>query len=428
MTPPPPYSAITILNGIVTLGTWHFYDILSPVMAETPKTILIAGAGFGGMTAALKLERRLRNNHNWNIVLIDKNTYQLYTPALYEIAAIPKEEVDPTGLQSAIAIPIADIIAGKKITFVHGEVAHVDREKRSVRMRGDREFQYAFLILALGSETNYFEIPGLREHALPLKRFEDAVKIRNKIERALMERRELTLVVGGAGMSGIELIGELSNFICYLAQRILNEPTCPVRLALIEASDTILPGLDHRVARSASKRLTKLGIEIHTNTRITSVTPKEIMTNDTRAIPYDILVWTGGVMGNPSYAVNEFLQIGDYTFAVGDAAGFIDAQTGKVLPHNVPVAEAEARSVARNILRAIKGKPKIPFRPSKRYPYVLAIGRKYAIADLIFIRFRGFAGWCLKLLVELRYLIFILSFSRAIQVWLKSIRVYTSND
>lgn len=421
-------------------------------MTETPKTILIAGAGFGGMTAALKLERRLRNHPDWNIVLIDKNTYQLYTPALYEIAAIPKEEADPTGLQSVIAIPIADIIAGKKITFIHGEVAHVDQEKRSVRMRGDRELQYAFLILAVGSGTNYFEIPGLREHALPLKRFEDAVKIRNKIERALMERRELTLVVGGAGMSGIELIGELSNFICYLVmaspdplrsgtQRILNEPTCPVRLALIEASDTILPGLDHRVARSASKRLTKLGIEIHTSTRITSVTPKEILTNDTRAIPYDILVWTGGVMGNPfcganslpvtnkkNCAVNEFLQIGDYVFAVGDAAGFIDPGTNTFLPWNVPVAEAEARAVAKNIVRQIKGKPKIPFRPSKRYPYVLAIGRKYAIADLMFIRFRGFAGWCLKLLVELRYLIFILPFSRAIRVWLKSIRVYTSND
>lgn len=419
---------------------------------------MIAGAGFGGMTAALKLERQLRNHPDWNIVLIDKNTYQLYTPALYEIAAIPKEEVDPTGLQSAIAIPIADIIAGKKITFVHGEVEHVDREKRSVRIREDHEFQYAFLILALGSETNYFDIPGLREHALPLKRFEDAVRIRNEIERVLMERRELTLVVGGAGATGVELTAEFSNFICYLVmaspdplrsgtERILSgsarrrhslwrrtagslgrNPTCPVRLVLIETSDTVLPGFDRRTRQCASKRLAKLGIEIHTSTRITSVTPKEILTNDTRTIPYDILVWTGGVMGNPSYAVNEFLQINDYAFAVGDAAGFIDAQTGKMLPHSVPVAEAEARAVAKNIVRQIKGKPKIPFRPSKRYPYILAVGRKYAIADLIFVRFRGFAGWCAKLLVELRYLIFILPFPQAIRVWLKSIRVYTSND
>lgn len=382
---------------------------------------MIAGAGFGGMTVALKLERQLRNNHDWNIVLIDQNIYQLYTPALYEIAAIPKEEVDQTSVKSIIAIPIADIIAGKKITFAQGELTGFDPEKRLVRIRGDRQFDYAFLILALGSTTNYFDIPGLREHALPLKRFEDAVRIRNKIERTLAQRRELTLVVGGAGASGVELTAELSNFV-------RRNPTCPVRLVLIEASDTILPGFDRRITQCASKRLAKLGIETHTDTRITSVDTKEIMLDNAKTIPYDILVWTGGVTGNPSYAVDEFLQIDDYAFAVGDAAGFIDAQTGKMLPHNVPVAEAEARAVARNILRAIEGRPRIPFRPSKRYPYILAVGRKYAIADLIFVRFHGFAGWCAKLLVELRYLIFILPFPQAIRVWLKSIRVYTSND
>ena len=82
-------------------------------MAETPKTILIAGAGIGGMTAALKLERGLRNNHDWNIVLIDKNPYQLYTPALYEIASIPKENVADAPLKSSVLIPIAEILKNK---------------------------------------------------------------------------------------------------------------------------------------------------------------------------------------------------------------------------------------------------------------------------------------------------------------------------
>ncbi len=383
---------------------------------------MIAGAGFGGMTAALKLERQLRNRPDWNIVLIDKNTYQLYTPALYEIAAIPKEEVDPTSITSIIAIPIADIIAGKKITFVQGALTGFDCEKRSVRLQGGRQFSYAYLVLALGSKTNYFDIHGLREHALPLKRFEDTVAIRNKIERMLTERRELTLIVGGAGATGVELIAELSNFIRH-------NPVCPVRLVLIEASSTVLPGFDRHIIQRANKRLINLGIEIYTSTRITSVGSKEIILDDAKAIPYDIMVWTGGVMGNPfSCAVNKFLQIDDYAFAIGDAAEFTDAQTGKTLPRNVPVAQAQARAVARNILREIEGKPKLPFRPSKRYPYVLAVGRKYAIADLIFIRFRGFAGWCVKLLVELRYLLFILPLPKAISVWLRSIRVYASND
>lgn len=418
-------------------------------MGEISQTILIAGAGFGGMTAALRLERQLRNRPDWSIILIDKNPYQLYTPALYEIAAMPKEEVDPIGLKSIIAIPIADILAGKKITFVRGEITGLDRTKRLVRINGNQELGYAFLILALGSETNYFGIPGLREYALPLKRFEDAVAIRNRIERTLTERRELTLVVGGAGSAGVELVGELSNFTCYLAERILHNPTCPVRLILIEASDTVLPGFERRVVQRAHARLVKLGIEIHTSTRITSATPKEIMLNGVTAIPYDILVWTGGVVGNAlchtdnlpvthkkNCVVDEFLQVDSRrnvgpegrVFAVGDAAGFVDARDSALLAWNVPVAESEARTVARNILREIGGKPKLPFHPSKRYPSVLAVGRKYAIADLIFIRFWGLAGWCAKLLVELRYLLFILPFPKAIRIWLKSIRVYTSND
>ncbi|MBI4224802.1 MAG: NAD(P)/FAD-dependent oxidoreductase [Candidatus Sungbacteria bacterium] len=410
-------------------------------MAISSKTILIVGAGFGGITAALKLERQLRNNPSWNIVLIDKNPYQLYTPALYEIAAIPKEEAAPENMKSVIAIPIANIIGKKKIAFLQGELTGMDTKKQIVYTAHGAQAHYDFLILALGSETNYFDIPGLREHALPLKKFEDAVRIRNKVERMLAQRHTLTLVVGGAGMSGIELIGEFSNFIRYLAERTIRDPACHARLVLVEASHAILPGFDPHVRERANKRLATLGVEIHTDSRITSVTPQEILLNNTQTIPYDILVWTGGVMGNPACgtgsfpvtdkkncAVNEFLEIDSHAFAIGDAAGFIDPRTKALLPWNIPVAEHEARMVTRNIMREIKGKQKRPFYPAQKYPYVLAIGKKYAIADLVFIRFWGFAGWCAKLLVELRYLLFILPFGDAVRIWLKSIRTYTSND
>lgn len=410
-------------------------------MAEAQKTILIAGAGFGGITAALTLERKLRKYPAWNIILIDKNSYQLYTPALYEIAAMPKEETDPAGLKSVITIPIADMIGKKRIDFLQGEIAGMDPGKQTVRMANGALISYDFAILALGSETNYFNIPGLREHALPLKRFEDAVRIRNKIEQSLTEGRALILAIGGAGMSGIELAGEFSNFIRYLAKHSMRDPAWPVRLILIEASPTILPGFDPAIIERARKRLVKLGIEIYIGARITSVTPHQILFDGIQAIPYDVLVWTGGVTGNPVYdaegfavtakkncAVNEFLEIERHVFAIGDAAGFLDPHAKALLPWNVPVAEAEARMVAQNIMRDIEGKPKIPFRPQKKYPYILAIGKKYAIADFIFVRFWGFAGWGAKLLVELRYLLFVLPFSMAIRVWARSIRIYMSND
>ncbi|MBI3442828.1 MAG: NAD(P)/FAD-dependent oxidoreductase [Candidatus Sungbacteria bacterium] len=409
-------------------------------MREIKKTILIAGAGFGGMTAALKLERRLRNNPAWRIVLIDKNPYQLYTPALYEIAAIPNEDARQSRLRSIVAIPIAEILKGKKITFIQGVLTNIDRLHQCVHI-GAHELAYAFLILALGSETNYFDIPGLREHALPLKRFEDAVRVRNGIERMLAGHRLCTVVAGGAGASGVELVAELANFICHVTGKTVSETTCPVRLVLIEMSDHILPGFEPWLVRRARARLERIGIEIRAKNCITSVSKTEIMLKDAPPIRYDMLIWTGGVVGNPLYenlglpltdkkscTVNEFLQVDDRILAIGDAAGFVDARSNKPLPWNVPIAESEARMVARNILREISGKPKSPFCPSSRYPYVLAVGRKYAIADLVFIRFWGFAGWCAKLLVELRYLLFILPFPRAIRIWLKGIRVYTSND
>lgn len=413
---------------------------MEKISPQTPKTILIAGAGFGGIIAALKLEHKLRANPAWQIILIDKNPYQLYTPALYEIAAMPNKDANPSRLRSIITIPIIDIIAGKKITFIQGELTDINRERRTVRL-GTQELPYEFLILALGSETNYFGIQGLREHALPLKRFEDGIRMRNKIERMLAEKREVTLVVGGAGASGVELIGELANFICRVSESAASEKTCPVRLILMEASDEILSGFESWLVMRARNRLRELGIEIRTHACITSVTQTEITLKDETRIPYDMLIWTGGVTGNPVYEriglpltdkknckVNEFLHVDDRTVAIGDSAGFTDTRTNKLLIWNVPVAEAEARIATKNILREIAGKPKIPFRPSKKYPYILAIGKKYAIADLVFTRFWGFTGWCAKLLVELHYLFFILPFPKAISVWLRSVRVYASNN
>ncbi|OHA13944.1 MAG: hypothetical protein A3G49_01750 [Candidatus Sungbacteria bacterium RIFCSPLOWO2_12_FULL_41_11] len=106
----------------------------------------------------------------------------------------------------------------------------------------------------------------------------------------------------------------------------------------------------------------------------------------------------------------------------------INPKTGKPLIWNVPVAEAEGRIAAKNILRSITGKPLKKFTPAKKYPFILTIGKKYAIADFVYFKFCGFTGWFAKQLVELRYLLFILPPQKAIRTWLLAIRYYTSND
>lgn len=405
------------------------------------KLIVVIGAGFGGITAALKLEKKLRRFPGYHIILIDKNAYQLYTPALYEIAAIPREEASASVLKPIIIIPIEEIVARKRIQFLQGEVVGINREKRTISLKDGKNISFTFLVLALGSETNYFNIPGLKEHAYPLKQFRDAIRIRNRIEKMVEEKSVLNIVVGGAGAAGVELISELANFICYLQQKVLTTHTCANRLILIEASATVLSGVDQWTVEQATERLQVLGIEIKTSTRIVRIDSASVETDNQKRIPCDLLVWTGGVTGNSfcsslglpltrknNLAVNEFLEAEKNIFVVGDAAGFTDKATGQLLPWTVPIAEVEGKIIAQNIARVIAGKAKIPFHPLRHYPYILTIGKKYALANLVVLHLKGFLGWLIKILVELRYLLFILPPIKAFRIWWKGVRIYSSND
>lgn len=405
------------------------------------KTIVVAGAGFGGITALLKLEKLLRRHPEWRLILIDRHAYHLYTPMLYEIASVPREEAPASALKSAIVIPLEDIVAGKNIIFIQGEIAAIRTDQQTLALADGTRAEYAFLVLALGSATNYFDIPGLQEYACPLKTFEDAVRIRNRIEALSQERRALTLIVGGAGSAGVELAAEFSNFLCSLERLRKEKNTCVWRVVLIEADRGILPGHSRYMQMRAAERLRALGIEIKNKSRIKEVSEDRVFFDDGSSQSHDLLIWTGGVTGIPLYqtlgmpltkkrtpAVNEFLEAEENVFAVGDGAGFLDTHTGTLLSWNVPLAEAQGRLTAHNIIRRIQGKSLIPFRPLRAYPSILAVGKKYAIADLVILRWHGFFGWIAKLLVELRYLCFILPVGKALRRWARGVRVYSSND
>ena len=126
--------------------------------------------------------------------------------------------------------------------------------------------------------------------------------------------------------------------------------------------------------------------------------------------------------------VSEELETGPKILAIGDNASFMNPATGRPLPWNALIAENQARVAADNIVADLSGTPRRKFQPQKNYPFILAVGRKYAIADLVYIHEWGFAAWCLKLLVELKYLLFILPFLEAISTWWKYVKVARSND
>ncbi|MBI2053362.1 MAG: FAD-dependent oxidoreductase [Candidatus Sungbacteria bacterium] len=176
------------------------------------KHIIIVGAGFGGLRTALTLARHAPRKTEYEIILVDRHRHHIYTPALYEVAAIPREYFNDKSLVSSILIPISEIIQGLPIRFIPDEVIGHDAADQSLILRDCGKLPYEYLVLALGSETNYFNIPGLAEASLPLKTCDDASLLRNKIETALKEKPSLKIVVGGAGASGVELIAELVNF------------------------------------------------------------------------------------------------------------------------------------------------------------------------------------------------------------------------
>lgn len=409
------------------------------------KKIVIAGAGFGGATVALKLAEGLgRLNAEYEIVLLDHRRHQLYTPALYEIAAIPSENIPDLTLKSAVLIPIANITARKPITPICDELIELKASKKKLILQKSGELEYQFLVLALGSETNYFSIPGLKEHGLPLKTFDDALRLRNKIEDLFRQKGGLKVVVGGAGASGVELVAEFINFICTLKKE-LNKNLCQVEFMLVEASSEILPGFEPWVIKKARKRLESLGIAVKTGHIITGVTEKEISFQNGAKEFYDILIWTGGVKGpeilknfglplsqNGSVLVDDYLRVqtneDNGLFAIGDNSTLTSPQTQKPLAWNIPVAEAEGKLAAKNILRIIKGQSLKKFVPLKKYPFILAVGKKYAVADLAWFHFAGFIGWLAKHLVELRYFLLIFPPGKAVRLWLRNIKNFVSND
>lgn len=415
-------------------------------MERTKKHIVIAGGGFAGISTALYLDRHFKRNPeieaDFDIVLINNHHSHLYTPALYEIAAVPQGEHTLKYVKASVAIPLADIFFDTMVDWIEDEITGFDRDKKTVLLSTGKNISYEYLVLALGGETFYFNVPGAKEHSLPLKTFADAIKLRDRLQAVIDEdAKQVKIIIAGAGASGVEVAAEFENFICMLEDLKGRGRTCKAKIILAEAGPEILPGFDEWTVKKARTRLESLGVSILTNTQITAVDPKAVTLKDGSTLTYDILVWAGGVKAASVLAalklplspkggviVNQHLETEDGIIAVGDNAAFTDSATGKPLPWNVPVAEAEAHVAAHNIIAAILLKPKKAFSPTKQYPFILAVGQKYAIANLVFAQISGFPAWCLKQIIQLKYLIFILPFLEALLTWWKYLRVSASND
>lgn len=426
------------------------------------KKIVILGAGFGGLRAATLIAKKLKRfglTQKYEVILIDKNDHHTYTPLLYEVATTSKETADLCRLHEIAAYKIKSLVARLPIKFIQSEIKALDLMEGDIHLKGGTELIADFVVLALGSETNYFGIKGLKENSLPLKTFKDAVAVRDAVWNLAMEKSrhspngEIKIVIGGGGATGVELAGELKAWCGELEK---DFKKCRLDVKIIEAQATILGGLAPKVIALTETRLKHLGIDILANEKIVSASKDEVTLGSRRKVPFNVFIWAGGIKspsvisklplhaephGRPITAgemeclpQTPNLKLHTKVYGLGDSICFYDPKTQKPIPAVARAAIAQARVVAHNIIEEIKQLelPNYELRimnyAPKEYPYIIPVGGKYAIAKIGPFVISGFLGWILKGLVELNYLLSIMPPLHALKIWLKGLKIFIQND
>ncbi len=389
---------------------------LSTIANGRPR-IAIVGAGFGGLWAARSLAEA-----PVEVYLIDRHNYHTFLPLLYQVAAA---ELEP----AQIGYPIrATLRQMKNVHFVLGEVTHVDVEEQIVYLTGST-LAYEYLILATGSVSRFFGIPGAEEHGFPLKTMEDGIRLRNHIlhcfEQAAQtgdpqQRRQLlTFVVVGGGATGVEYAGALTELIYRpLAKDYPQLNISEVTVMLVEAADNVLTSLPEHLGQYTVERLQSMKVDVRLQTAVQEVTPHTVAFQDGTVIPTNTVVWTAGVggeetaqasgldvLGNGRLPVLPTLQHPTHPniYTIGDLAAF-ETEDGRHLPMIAPVATQQGTWAAQNIQRQIAGEALRPFHYHDR-GHMATIGRNKAVAHIGRYTFKGYIAWLMWLVIHLVNLI-----------------------
>jgi len=380
--------------------------------------IVILGAGYGGLYTALKLESLLKDRQDCEILLIDKNDYHQLKTELHEVAAGRKTS-------EAVTIPLRILLENKRIDLLCAEVTQIDFAQKNV-MTTRGKIDYDRLVIALGSETEFFGIPGLRTHAFMLTSLKDAQHIQSHIQKMFMlaknERDEnvrqtaLTFIIGGGGFTGTELATELADYIHKIAKE-TNMDEEETSLIVVEAADTILPGFDVKLVNRAVHALESKSIRLMLKTPIVAFDGNTIHLKNNRKIQTNTLIWTGGVQCNALLVksglkcgprgriiVNPFLESVDYegVYVVGDASLTLDP-SGRPLAPTAQLALQQAEIAAFNIYAELRGKPRDIFIP-KIVGQFVSLGGRDAAGWVWKFNVFGLLAWLFKRFSVLRYL------------------------
>jgi NADH dehydrogenase len=378
--------------------------------------VVIVGAGFGGLRAAMALR-----NAPVHVTVIDRQNHHLFQPLLYWVATAGLSPAD-------ICSPIRAILRKQKNTEVlMEEVTGVDVEEQRVLM-GDRSVPYDYLVLATGVHDNYFGHPEWEHYAPGLKSIVDATSLRRKIllafEAAEIEtdpekvNELLTFVLVGAGPTGVEMAGAIAELAHKaLASDFRHIDTRLTRIILIEAVPRILGTFPESLARKTQKRLVSMGVDVRTGTPVSELDEHGVVVDGER-IDAATVVWCAGVLASPAgkwlgaevdragrVKVSSDLSIPGHpnVFVVGDTASIME--NGKALPGVAQVAIQGGRYVASVIMDRVEGKNQNrPFHYRDK-GNLATVGRSFAIVDIGKIRLTGFFAWLMWLAVHIYFLV-----------------------
>ncbi|WP_068778842.1 NAD(P)/FAD-dependent oxidoreductase [Paenibacillus sp. GM2] len=379
------------------------------------KHIVILGAGYGGVLSALTVRKYLQKSEARITVINQFPTHQIITE-LHRLAAGNISE-------RAVALPLEKVFKGKDIDLRIAKVDKFSVENKEVKLSDGTTLSYDALVVGLGSVTAYFGIPGLDKYSMVLKSAEDANRIHRHIESKIAEyaktqnEADATILIGGGGLTGVELVGEIADGIPALAKKYGVDPQ-KINLFLVEAGPKILPVLPDVLIQRATASLEARGVKFLTGLPVTNVEGNVIDLKDGSKITANTFVWTGGVQGNPLVGesglevnrgratVNEFLQSTSHpdVFVVGDSAVSFGPD-GRPYAPTAQNAWQMGELVGYNLYATIHGKHLEEFHPVNSGT-LASLGRKDAVATIggNNTELRGLPATLMKEASNMRYL------------------------
>ncbi|WP_286813604.1 MULTISPECIES: NAD(P)/FAD-dependent oxidoreductase [unclassified Maribacter] len=382
-------------------------------MAQKPKIVII-GAGFGGIAMAKSFK-----NKPVEVLIIDQHNYHNFQPLMYQVAT--------GGLEPAsIAYPVRRIFRNyRNISFRMAEVFSVSSEENTIATTAGA-ISYDYLIIATGSQNNFFNFEPVKDKLLTLKSIPDALNLRSfifqNLEKAMEDNQKelldeiLNIAIVGGGPAGIELAGALAEMKRYVIPKDFpGLDVSKMSINLYEASSKLLSVMSSNASEKSEIYLKELGINVFLNAKVNDYDGSTITLDDNTTFKTDTVIWTAGVKGAPinglskdvivggnRISINEYNQVLGYDtiFAIGDVAAHVIEENPKGLPMLAPVAQQQGKLLSKNIIRYTSGKPMEVFT-YKDKGTMATVGRKKAVVDLPKWKFQGTFAWFVWMFIHI---------------------------